>query len=107
MNTGEHDPRRLRVVKGAALPDTAEILAALDADENYDHHPGGDPPITTDQYRRITRAGASLTTATPDQSPSDTPAEAHIQGQLQVLDEIRRIFAETLSLPTREQETPS
>ena len=107
MTTGEPDPRRLHVVKGAVLPDTAAILAALDADEDYDYHPDGDPPITTGQYRRITRAVASLTTATPDQPLRDIPADAHTQGQIQILDEIRRIFAETISLPTREQETPS
>jgi len=107
MNTGEHDPRRLRIVKGAALPDTAAILAALDADEDYDYRPDGDPPITTGQYRRITRAVASLVTVMPDQPFSDTPADAHTEGQIQILDEIRRIFAETISLPTCEQETSS
>lgn len=107
MNTGEHDPRRLRIVKGAVLPDTAVILAALDADEYYDYHPDGEPPITTGQYRRITRTIASLATAPPGQPLSDTPADAHAQGQIQILDEIRRIFAETISLPTCEQETPS
>ncbi len=107
VNTGEHDPRRLRIVKGAILPDTAAILAALDADEYYDYQPDGAPPITTGQYRRIARAIASLTTAAPDQPLSDTPADAHTQGQIQILDEIRRIFAETISLPTCEQETPS
>ena len=107
MITGEHDPRRLHIVKGAVLPDTAAILAALDADEDYDYHPDGEPPITTGQYRRITRAIASLATAMPDQPLSDTPADAHTQGQIQILDEIRRIFAETISLPTCEQETPS
>jgi hypothetical protein len=106
MSTGEHDPRRLHIVKGAALPDTATILAALDADEDYDYHPDGDPLITTGQYRRITRAIASLATATPDQPLSNTPADAHTQGQIQILDEIRRIFAETISLPTCEQKTP-
>lgn len=107
MNAGEHDLRRLRILKGAVLPDTAAILAALDADEYYDYHPVGDPPITTGQYRRITRAIANLATAPPDQPLSDTPADAHTQGQIQILDEIRRIFAETVSLPTCEQETPS
>jgi hypothetical protein len=107
MNTGKQDPRRLRIVKGAALPDTAAILVALDADEDYDYRPDGDPPITTGQYRRITRAIASLVTVMPDQPLSDTPADAHTQGQIQILDEIRRIFAETISLPTCEPETPS
>jgi hypothetical protein len=107
MTTGEHDTRRLHIVKGAVLPDTAAILAALDADEDYDYHPDGEPPITTGQYRRITRAIASLATAMPDQPLRDTPADAHTQGQIQILDEIRRIFAETISLPIREQETPS
>lgn len=107
MNAGEYDPRRLHIVKGAVLPDTAAILTALDADENYDYHPDGGPPITTGQYRRIIRAIASLATATPDQPLSDTPVDAHTQGQIQILDEIRRIFAETVSLPTCEQEEPS
>ena len=107
MNAGEHDPRRLHIVKGAVLPDTAAILAALDADEDYDYHPDGEPPITTGQYRRITRAIASLATVISDQPLSDTPADAHAQGQIQILDEIRRIFAETIALPTCGQETPS
>ncbi len=107
VNTGEQDPRRLHVVKGAVLPDTVAILAALDADEYYDYHPVGDPPITTGQYRRITRAIARMATAPPDQPLSETPADAHTQGQIQILDEIRRIFAETVSLRTCEQETPS
>lgn len=107
MNTDEHDPRRLHIIKGAVLPEPAVILAALDADEDYDYHPDGDPPITTGQYRRITRAVASLATATPDQPLSDTPADAHTQGQIQILNEIRRIFAETISLPTYERETPN
>ena len=107
MTTGECDPQRLHIAKGAVLPDTVAILAALDADEDYDYHPDGDPPITTGQYRRITRAIASLATAMPDQPLSDTPADAHTQGQIQILDEIRRIFAETISLPTCKQETPS
>ena len=81
MNTGEPDPRRPRIVKGTVLPDTAAILTALDADEYYDYHPDGAPPITTGQYRRIARAIASLTTAAPDQPLSDTPADAHTQGQ--------------------------
>jgi hypothetical protein len=107
MHTGESDPRRLHIVKGAVLPDTAAILAALDADEDYDYHPNGEPPITTSQHRRITRAIASLAPTTPDPPLSDTPTDAHTQGQIQILDKIRRIFAETISLPTCEQETPS
>jgi hypothetical protein len=107
MNTGDHDPRRLRIVKGAALPDTGAILAVLDADEDYDYRPDGDPPISIGQYRRITRAIASLVTVLPNQPLSDTLADAHTQGQILILDEIRRIFAETISLPTCEQEAPS
>ena len=106
MNTGEHDPRRRRVRGSAAVPDTAMILAALDADEDYDHCPDGDPPISTGQYRHIARAIANLTTATPNGPISDVPGDAHTQGQIQILDEIRRILSEIVAPPTREPETP-
>jgi hypothetical protein len=107
MEIGDHDPRRLHVLKGAYLPETTTILAALEADEHYDHHPVGDPPITTGQYRRITRAVANLTKTAPDRPLSDTPTNAHAQGQEQILDEIRRIFAETIALPSGGQVEPT
>jgi len=79
-------------------PITAAVLALLDADENFDQAPGGDPPIITGQYRRITRAVAGLSaTATPDEYRDMSPAFQ--AGQAAVLDAIRRILSQTLSLP--------
>lgn len=84
----------------AQHPITAAVLAALDADELFDHAPGGDPPITTGQYRRITRAVACLSaTATPDEYRDVSPTRAFQAGQAAVLDTIRRILSQTLSLP--------
>jgi hypothetical protein len=84
-------------------PITAAVLALLDADEQFDHAPGGDPPITTGQYRRITRAVAGLsTTATPDEYLSMSPAFQ--AGQAAVLDAIQRILSQTLTLPDRPTE---
>jgi hypothetical protein len=61
-------------------PMTAAVLAALDADEMFDHAPGGDPPITTGQYRRITRAVAGLSaTTTPDEYSDGVEAESIAQ----------------------------
>jgi hypothetical protein len=81
-------------------PITAAVLAALDADEMFDHAPGGDPPITTGQYRRITRAVACLsTTATPDEYIDVSPTRAFQAGQATVLDAIQRILSQTLTLP--------
>jgi hypothetical protein len=78
---------------------TAAVLALLDADEMFDHAPGGDPPITTGQYRRITRAVACLSaTATPDKYLDVSPTEAFQAGQAAVLDAIQRILSQTLSL---------
>ena len=85
-------------MSNAQHPITAAVLALLDADEMFDHAPGGDPPITTGQYRRITRAVACLNaTATPDEYLDVPPAFQ--AGQATVLDAIQRILSQTLSLP--------
>jgi hypothetical protein len=85
-------------MSNAQHPITAAVLALLDADEMFDHAPGGDPPVTTGQYRQITRAIACLNaSATPDEYLDVSPAFQ--AGQAAVLDAIRRILSQTLPLP--------
>jgi hypothetical protein len=87
-------------MSNAQHPITAAVLALLDADEMFDYAPGGDPPITTGQYRRITRAVACLNaTATPDEYLDVSPTHAFQAGQATVLNAIQRILSQTLPLP--------
>jgi hypothetical protein len=77
----------------------AEIVARLDADERYDVDPSGDPPISTAQYRKIARGVVFLEVEKPSGAPIfGTPEEAYIEGQRQIIGEIRRIVAVALNV---------
>ena len=104
-DTGKEAVRAPRVrsplpMNNTRTPITAAVLALLDADEMFDHAPGGDPPITTGQYRRITRAIACLSaTATPGEYLDVSPTRAFQAGQATVLNAIQRVLSQTLPLP--------
>lgn len=80
----------------------AEIVSLLDADERYDGEPAGDPPIRTQQYRKIARAVVFLEAEPPVEPVTGFPKDAYIDGQYEVILQVRFAVAAALGIQSEQ-----